>query len=211
MLTVHHLSGSRSLRILWLLEELGAPYQIEHHQRDAVTHAAPAALAAIHPLGKSPVVTDGALTIHESGAVIDFLIRRHGGGRLAPARGTHAYERYNQWLHYAEGSAVLPLLMFLTVTRMGEAAKPLMPRIDSELVNHLGYIDRTLADRPWILGEQLSGADVNLSFVGELACGFGQAAPFANLVAWIDRIHARPAFQAAVAKGGGDYGFGRRG
>jgi glutathione S-transferase len=211
MLTVHHLSGSRSQRIIWLLEELGAPYTIERYERDATTHAAPRELATVHPLGKSPVISDEGRTIHESGAIIDYIIRRHGGGRLAPAPGTDAYERYNQWLHYAEGSAVLPLLMFLTVARAGDAAKPLMPRIESEIANHLGYIDRTLAGGPWILGEELSGADVNLSFVGELACAFGRAEPFPHLAAWIARIRERPAFRAAVKKGGGDYGFGRRG
>ena len=149
MLTVHHLNDSRSQRILWLLEELGVPYEIKHYARDATTRLAPPELIAVHPLGKSPVITDEGRTVHESGAIIDYIIRRHGGGRLAPAIGTDAYETYNQWLHYAEGSAMLPLMLFMYVGRLGEAAAPLQPRIESELANHLGYVEKSLAGRDY--------------------------------------------------------------
>ncbi|HYG26910.1 MAG TPA: glutathione S-transferase [Caulobacteraceae bacterium] len=208
MLVVHHLNDSRSQRILWLLEELGAPYEIKRYQRDAVTRLAPPELTAVHPLGKSPVITDGERVVHESGAIIDYAIRRHGGGRLAPPLGSDAYETYNQWLHYAEGSAMLPLMLQLYAGRLGEAAQPLQPRIDSEIANHLGYIDAALAGRDFLLGGDLTGADINLSFVGEVAGMYGRFAQFPNIKAWVERFQARPAYKAALEKGGA-YSFAR--
>ncbi len=202
MIIVHHLNNSRSQRILWLLEELGVPYEIRFHQRDATTNLAPPELKAVHPLGKSPVVVDDGLTIAESGAAVDYLIRRHGGGRLAPPAETRDHEAYLEWLHYAEGSAMLPLMMRLYLMRLGEAAAPLMPRVDDETANHLGYVDRALAGRDFLVGEDLTGADIQMSFVGEIARMFGQLGPFANITAWIDRLHARGAFKAAIEKGG---------
>src|SRR4051794_13100780 len=141
MLVVHHLNNSRSQRILWLLEELGAPYEIKRYQRDATTNLAPPELKAVNRLGKSPVITHGDLTIIESGAIIDYIQRRYGGGRLAPAQGSNDYEAYNQWLHYAEGSAMLPIMLNLYVGRLGEAGAPLKPRIEDEMANHLGYVE----------------------------------------------------------------------
>jgi glutathione S-transferase len=209
MLVVHHLNDSRSQRILWLLEELGTPYEIKFYQRDATTRLAPPELVAVHPLGKSPVVTDDGRTVHESGAIIDYIIRRHGGGRLVPALGSDAYEIYNQWLHYAEGSAMLPLMLALYTGRLGEAAAPLKPRIDSEIANHLGYVDKSLAGREWLVDDQLSGADINLSFVGEIAVSTGRSGQFPNIKAWVDRFQARPAYKAALEKGG-PYNMGPR-
>src|SRR6185437_5089943 len=173
MLVVHHLNDSRSQRILWLLEELNAPYELKHYQRDATTRLAPPELKAVHPLGKSPVITDGERVVHESGAIIDYIIRRHGGGRLAPALGSDAYETYLQWLHYAEGSAMLPLLMLMYVSRLGEAGQPLHPRIESEIANHMTYVEGALEGREWLLGE-LSAADVQMSFVGEVLGAFNR-------------------------------------
>lgn len=207
MLVVHHLNDSRSQRVLWLLEELGAPYEIKFYQRDAVTRLAPPELKAVHPLGKSPVVTEDGRTIIESGAIIDYIIRRHGGGKLAPAVGTDAYEVYNQWLHYAEGSAMLPLMLQLYTSRLGEAAAPLAPRIQSEIGNHLGYVDSQLAGREWLVGDSLSGADIQMSFVGEAAAAF-RAGEFPNILAWVRRFQARPAYQAALQKGG-PYAYGK--
>jgi glutathione S-transferase len=207
MLVVHHLNDSRSQRILWLLEELAVPYEIKFYQRDATTRLAPPELTAVHPLGKSPVITDDGRTIHETGAIIDYIIRRHGGGRLAPALGSDAYETYNQWLHYAEGSAMLPLMLLLYSGRLGEAAAPLMPRIESELANHLGYIDRALTGREWLLDE-LTGADINLSFVGELTGVYGRFAQYPAIEAWVKRIWARPAYKRALEKGGA-YSFAK--
>jgi glutathione S-transferase len=200
MLTVHHLNESRSQRVLWLLEELGAPYEIRHYARDATTRLAPPALKDVHPLGKSPVLQDGDVTIIESGAIVDYLIRKHGGAHLQPALGTPAYEVYNQWLHYAEGSAMLPLLLKLYVGRLGEAGAPLAPRINSELANHLGYVDHALNGREWLLGDTFSGADVQMSFVGEAARGLRKSYP--HLDAWVRRFQQRPAYRRALERGG---------
>jgi glutathione S-transferase len=202
MITVHHLNNSRSQRILWLLEELGAPYEIKFYQRDATTNLAPPELKAIHPLGKSPVITDGSLTIAESGAAVDYLIRTYGGGRLAPPAGTADHEAYLEWLHYAEGSAMLPLMLRLYVMRLGEAGAPLAPRIDDETKNHLGYVNGALEGRQFLVGDDLTGADVQMSFVGEVGRAFGQLSTFSDLAAWVGRLHARPAFQTALEKGG---------
>lgn len=202
MLVVHHLNNSRSQRVLWLLEELGATYEIKHHARDATTNLAPPELLAVHPLGKSPVITDGDSVVHESGAIIDYIIRRHGGGRLAPSLGSDAYESYSQWLHYAEGSAMLPIMMNMYVGRLGEAGAPLQPRIDSELANHLGYIDRALSGREWLVGDSLTGADINLSFVGEVAGVSGRFPQYPGIEAWVTRFQARPAYRSALEKGG---------
>jgi len=208
MLVVHHLNDSRSQRILWLLEELGVPYEIKRYDRDPTTRLAPAELTAVHPLGKSPVITDDGRTVHESGAIIDYIIRRHGGGRMAPAIGSDAYEVYNQWLHYAEGSAMLPLMLSMYVGRLGDAGAPLQPRIQSEIANHMGYVDRSLAGREWLLGGELTGADINLSFVAEVMGAFGRLDGYPNMKAWLERFQSRPAYKAALEKGGA-YSFAR--
>jgi glutathione S-transferase len=200
MIVVHHLNDSRSMRILWLMEELGVPYEIKHYKR-LETRLAPPELAAIHPVGKSPVITDNGRVVFESGAIVDYLIRRHGKGKLAPDPATPAYDDYQMWLHYAEGSAMLPLMLNLYVSRLGEGGKPLQPRIESELANHLGYIDAHLKGREFLL-DQFSGADIQLSFQGEIAESFGKRAQFKNLDAWIKRLHARPAWKKALDKGG---------
>jgi glutathione S-transferase len=205
MIVVHHLNDSRSQRILWLLEELGLPYEIKRYDRDAVTRLAPAELKAVHPLGKSPVITDERRTVHESGAIIDYLVRHHGGGRLAPAPGADAYETYVQWLHYSEGSAMLPLMLQLYVGRLGEAGAPLQPRIDSEIANHLDYVEGALAGGEWLLGE-FSAADIQMSFVGEVARAFGRLQSRPNLAAWVARFQARPAYRQAL-EAGGAYNF----
>ena len=200
MIVVHHLNESRSQRILWLLEGLGAPYEIRHYERDATTRLAPPALQAVHPLGKSPVVEADGLTLIESGAIVDYLLRRHGGASLRPPEDSAEFEAYHQWLHYAEGSAMLPLLLKLYVSRLGDAGAPLQPRIQSELTNHLGYVDRSLAGRDWLLGDRLSGADVQMSFVGEAARGLRASYP--NLDAWVRRFQQRPAYRRALERGG---------
>jgi glutathione S-transferase len=207
MLVVHHLNESRSQRILWLLEELGAPYEIAFHQRDAETRLAPPELVAIHPLGKSPVIVDDGQVVHESGAIIDYIIRKHGG-RLAPAPGTTEHEAYLQWLHYAEGSAMLPLMMLMYVIRLGEAGAPLHPRIESEIANHMSYVEGALAGRDYLLGSEPTGADVQMSFIPEVLKAFGKLDAYPNMAAWIERIHARPAWKAGLDKGG-PYALGR--
>ncbi len=200
MVIVHHLNDSRSQRVLWLLEELGVPYQIRHYARDATTRLAPPELKAVHPLGKSPVIEDNGLTLIESGAIVDYLIRRHGGGRLQPPAGTPDFEAYQQWLHYAEGSAMLPLMLRLYTSRLGDAAAPLAPRIDSELANHLGHVNRALEGRDWLVGDQLSGADIQMSFVAEAARGLRASYPAMD--AWLRRLQQRPAYQRALVRGG---------
>jgi len=208
MLVVHHLNESRSQRILWLLEELGAPYEIAFHQRDAETRLAPPELVAVHPLGKSPVIVDDGRVVHESGAVIDYIIRKHGKGRMAPTPGTTEHEAYLQWLHYAEGSAMLPLMMLMYVMRLGEAGAPLHPRIESEIANHMSYVEGALAGRDYLLGSEPTGADVQMSFIPEVLKAFGKLDAYPNMAAWIERIHARPAWKAGLEKGG-PYALGR--
>jgi glutathione S-transferase len=202
MLTLHHLNDSRSQRILWLLEELGTPYELVRYQRNQQTRLAPPELARIHPLGKSPVIVDGDIRIAESGAIVDYIIRRYGKGAMMPAPGSAEYETYNEWLHYAEGSAMLPLMLNLYVSRLKEAGAPLHPRIDSELANHLGYTDRALQGREFFVGQSLSGADIQMIFVAEMAKVFDRLAPYGNLSGWLSRMHARPAFQRSIEKGG---------
>ena len=202
MITVHHLNESRSQRILWLLEEIGTPYDIKFYQRDATTRLAPPELMAVHPLGKSPVISDEHGTIIESGAIIDHIIRKHGGGALAPQAESVDYEVYNQWLHYAEGSAMLPLMLKLYSGMLGDAAAPLKPRIDSEIANHLGYVEASLAGKDWLVGGALSGADIHMSFVGEIACRYGLHATHPNIGSWVKRFQARDAYKRALERGG---------
>jgi glutathione S-transferase len=202
MLTLHHLNDSRSQRILWLLEELGTPHEIKRYQRDAQTRLAPPELKAVHPLGKSPIIVDGDVRIAESGAIVDYIIRRYGKGAMMPASGTSEYEAYNEWLHYSEGSAMLPLMLNLYVGRLKEAGSPLHPRIDSELANHLGYVEGALKGKEFFVGNSLTGADIQMSFVGEMAKVFDRLGPYPDLSAWLSRMHARPAFQRSVEKGG---------
>ena len=202
MIVVHHLDDSRSQRILWLLEELRLPYDIVNYRRDARTRRAPPELKAIHPLGKSPVLTDEGTVVAESGAIVDYVIRHHGGGRLQPDRASTAYDDYVHWLHYAEGSAMLPLIMLGRVATLGDAAASLKASVDAEVANHLGYIDAKLDGRDYLLGEALSGADIQLSFVGELAkqrVGLGN---YPAIAAWVRRFQARAAYQAALSRGG---------
>jgi glutathione S-transferase len=208
MITVHHLNNSRSQRILWLLEELGLPYEIKRYQRNPDTNLAPPELKAVHPLGKSPVIEDGPHVLIESGAIVDYLIRRHGEGRLQPDPATATYDEYVQWLHFAEGSAMLPLMLDLYVGRLGDAGAPLKPRIDSELENYLGYLDTALGLTPYLVGEALTGADIQMSFIGELAKARGKLDRYPNLAAWVDRLQARPAYKKAIEQGG-EYAYGQ--
>ncbi|MBS1175973.1 MAG: glutathione S-transferase [Proteobacteria bacterium] len=206
MLVVHHLNDSRSQRVLWLLEELGLTYDIKHYQRDVVTRLAPPELKAVHPLGKSPVLSDGERTVIESGAIVDYLIRHHGNGRLQPAASSPDFESYQQWLHYAEGSAMLPFLLKLYVSRLGEAGAPLWPRIESEIANHLGFVEQSLHGRQWLVGGTLSGADIMMSFVGEVAGARADRSSYPSLDAWVKRFQQRPAYRKALERGG-SYSF----
>ncbi len=217
MITVHHLNNSRSQRILWLLEELGLPYEIKRYQRDPKTMLAPASLRQVHPLGKSPVVTDGALTLAESGAIVEYLIDQYGAGRLAPAPGTPERLRYTYWLHYAEGSAMPPLLLKLVFDTIEKSPMPLFVRpiakaisgkakstfIGPQIRQHLDYLEGELGKAAWFAGSEFSGADIQMSFPLEAAvarAGLDQSRP--RLMDFLARIHARPAYQRALEKGG---------
>ncbi|WP_373476806.1 glutathione S-transferase family protein [Sphingorhabdus sp.] len=201
-LIVHHLNNSRSQRILWLLEELALPYEIHHHQRDAVTNLAPPALLDIHPLGKSPVIEDNGQIVYESAAIVEYICERHGGEHLVPARGTKDHIRYLEYLHFAEGSAMLPILLNLYTGRLGEAAAPLRPRIDEQLECHFRFMENQLLPSGWFVADKLTGADIMLSFPAEAAVKMGLAADKPKLTAFVAAIHARPAFQKALEKGG---------
>jgi glutathione S-transferase len=201
MIIVHHLNNSRSQRILWLLEELGVPYEIKHYARDAVTSLAPPELKAIHPLGKSPVVTDKGEVLAESGMIIDVLARRYGP-HLAVDVASPDYPNYMHWLHFAEGSAMTPFLLGLYTGRLGEAAAPLQPRIASEVMNHMAYVEGYLAGRTNFVGSSLTGADIQMSFIGEIAKGNGMGGSLPNTMAWLDSMHARPQWKTALEKGG---------
>jgi glutathione S-transferase len=218
MVTVHHLNNSRSQRVLWLLEELGVPYDVKRYQRDAKTMLAPPALLAIHPLGKSPVITDGeGLTVAESGAIVEYLVDRYGGGRLIPRAGTPERMRYTYWLHYAEGSAMPPLLLKLIFDRIATAPMPwpvsaVARRISGsvqgafigpQLTRHLDFMESELTVRPWFAGDEFTAADVQMSFPLEAAAaraGLNSSRP--KLMSFLDRIHARDAYKRALERGG---------
>lgn len=218
MLTVHHLENSRSQRILWLLEELEVPYDIKHYKRNPETMLAPPELKKVHPLGKSPVVTDGqGLVLAESGAIIETLVERHGLGRMAPPAGTPDFDRYRYWLHYAEGSAMPPLLLKLVFDKVEKAPMPFFVKpiakaiagkvkssfISPQLKTHFDFMEGELARSPWFAGEAFTGADIQMSFPLEAAASRGGLdASRPRMMDWLARIHARPAYQRALARGG---------
>jgi glutathione S-transferase len=202
VITVHHLNNSRSQRILWLLEELEIPYRIEKYQRLSPIPLAPPELKAVHPLGKSPVMTDGAHTIAESGAIVEYILERYGAGRLRPERGSDDHVRYTEWMHYAEGSAMLPFLLHLYAGFLGDAAAPLKPRIDSEIANHLSYVSAAVDGREFIVGNGLTGADIQIAFVLEVAQASGFLKAYPALETYLSHLQARPAYKRAIEKGG---------
>ena len=217
MITVHHLNNSRSQRILWLMEELGLTYEIKRYERDKKTMRAPASLRAIHPLGKSPVITDGELTVAESGAIIDYLVDRYGNGRLIPAAGTPDRLRYTYWLHFAEGTAMTPLLMKLVFNRVETGPMPFFVRpiakkisatvktsfIEPEITQQLKYMEAEIASSGWFAGPAFSAADIQMSFPLEAAASRGGLnAGYPKLMDFLPRIHARPAYKCALERGG---------
>jgi glutathione S-transferase len=204
MITLHHLNDSRSQRVLWLVEELGLDCELVPYQRDPVTNLAPPELKKIHPLGKSPVIVDGKRVIAESAVIVEYLARKYGNGKLAPEPDidSQEYLDYLHWMHFAEGSGMLPLLLKLYVGRLGEAGQPLWPRIDSELHNHFAYMSGVLDGRDWFVANRFSAADIQLSFVVEAGAMRGPVGDYANLVQYKERFRARPAYQRALARGG---------
>ncbi len=206
-LIVHHLNNSRSQRILWLLEEIGAPYEVKYYDRDATTNLAPPELIAIHPLGKSPVIEDNGRVITESGAITEYLCERHGGGNLVPERGSDDHISHLEWLHFAEGSAMTPILLRLYTARLGEAAAPIEPRINQQLDAHFSYMESRVGDNGHFIGAGLSAADIMLSFPAEIAIMQGMAPRYPKLAAFVNACHVRPAWQRAREKGGAYYGY----
>jgi glutathione S-transferase len=217
MIIVHHLNNSRSQRVLWLLEELAIPYEVKRYQRDPATMLAPPELIAVHPLGKSPVIVDGAVTVAESGAIIEYLIEHYGGGRLIPPVGTPERLRYTYWLHYAEGSAMPPLLLKLVFDRVENGPVPwpisIVARriaatvksafIGPQLKLHLDYMEAELAAHAWFAGAEFTAADVQMSFPLEAAASrAGLDAGRPHLTGFLERIHARDAYKRALERGG---------
>ncbi|MFL6708151.1 MAG: glutathione S-transferase family protein [Massilia sp.] len=217
MIVVHHLNNSRSQRILWLLEELGLPYEIKKYQRDAKTMLAPPELRAIHPLGKSPVITDGDITVAESGAIIEYLLETYGDGRLAPPAGTADKRRYTYMLHFAEGSAMPPLLMKLVFDRIETSPMPFFVKpvargiagkvkqgfVHPNLKANLDFLEAELNKSTWFAGEAFTAADIQISFVLEASSArAGLDTRYPKLTEFLQRIHARPAYQRALERGG---------
>ena len=217
MLVVHHLNNSRSQRVLWLLEELGVPYKIQHHQRDAKTMLAPKELLAVHPLGKSPVVVDGGTTVAETGAIVEYILDQYGIGKLRPAAGTPEHLRYRYWLHFAEGSAMPPLLFKLVFDEVQKAPmpffiKPIAKAISQKVMGvmvwpnlkrQFDFIEAELGRSTWLAGDALTGADIMMSFPLEAAkqrAGLDASHP--KMLEFIQRVHARPAYKRALKKGG---------
>lgn len=221
MITVHHLNNSRSQRVLWLLEELGVEYAIRKYERDARTMLAPPALMDVHPLGKSPVITDGDVTVAESGAILEYLVERYDDGRLAPAAGTPERRRWRYWLHFAEGSAMPPLLIKLICDKVVQSpmpffVKPIARAISAKvqamtvapnLKRQWDFMESELAQHKWFAGSQFSAADIQMSFPIEAAAQRGGLdARWPKLLGFLKRIHARPAYKRAL-KAGGPYSF----
>lgn len=216
MVVVHHLENSRSQRVLWLLEELGVPYEVKRYERDKQTMLAPASLKAVHPLGKSPVITDDGTTVAESGAIVEYLVDRYGQGRLVPSAGTPERIRYTYWLHYAEGSVMPMLVMKLVLSRVPQAVPALIRPIARRIVGgvdtlflgpnirlHMDHMERELAAHTWFAGEEFTAADVQMSFPVEAAAARGEPdVPRPKLAAFLERIHARPAYRRALERGG---------
>ena len=204
MIEFHHLENSRSQRILWLLEELGLDYQIVRYNRDPATRLAPATLKAVHPLGKSPVIRDGGLVVAESGTIVEYLVGKYDSGRLAPAHDFNSpdYVAYLHWLHFAEGSAMVPLLLKLYVGRLKEAGAPLAPRITGELENHFSYMSGALGERDYFVANRFSAADIQLSFVLDAGEARGPLKSYPNLLRLHERLRARPAYARALERGG---------
>ena len=215
MIVVHHLEDSRSQRILWLLDELGQPYEVRRYARDKASRLAPPELLAIHPLGKSPVITDDGRVVAETGAIVEYLVDRYGAGRLKPAQGTDAQLAYTYWLHFAEGSAMPPATMKM-VFDMLPARAPFLVRplaamlgkaVDAQyltptIAKQTAFIEDTLGRAPWFAGPEFSAADVMMSFPLEATATRSGVAGTPNIAAWLQMIHARPAYQRALEEGG---------
>ena len=201
-ITVHHLNNSRSQRILWLLEELGADYEIEHYQRDAETNLAPPELKQPHPLGKSPLIEDDGLRVAESGAIIQYLCERHGGESWLPDTSGEDHVRHLEWMQFGESSFFVPVMLKIMAGRLGEGAAPIMPRIEEQFAAHVGFMEDGINESGHFVGDDWTAADVMMSFPAEIAAmqGYGEKAP--KTVKFVEAVHARPAWQRARERGG---------
>jgi len=216
MITVHHLNNSRSQRVLWLLEELGVPYELKRYERDARTMLAPLALRQVHPLGKSPVISDEGRVVAESGAIIEYLVERYDSGRLAPPPASEARLRYRYWLHYAEGSAMFPLLLALVFRRLPKQRMPFFARpivralamqverryIEPQLQLHFDFMQQALEQSVWFAGDAFSAADIQMSFPLEAMDAGGDLDRWPRLAEFLRRVRERPAYQRALQRGG---------
>ncbi len=204
MIVVHHLNNSRSHRILWLLEELGLDYEVKRYERDSSTMLAPAALKEVHPLGKSPVITDEGQTLAESGAITDYLVERYGDGKLAPPSGTPERLRYDYWLHYSEGSVMPLLVMKLVLDNFGLGDSDASTQFATPQIKlHFDYLESELTKNEWFVGEEFTAADIQMSFpVEAVEAQAGLDASRPKLKAFLERIHTRPAYQRALERGG---------
>jgi glutathione S-transferase len=203
MIKVHHLNNSRSHRILWMLEELGQPYDVVAYQRDPATMLAPPALKSIHPLGKSPVIEDGDLVLAESGAILEYLIGKYGNGSFIPAADTPEHTRYLHWIHFAEGSAMPLLVLKLYLTRAVQAPQPVLDRVNVQISAQLDYMEGSLANSTYFAGDRFTTADIQMSFpvlASASRGGLNESRP--RLWAWLAAMKQRPAFVAATARGG---------
>jgi glutathione S-transferase len=204
MIVVHHLNNSRSQRVLWLLEELGIEYEIKFYERDAKTMLAPESLRQVHPLGKSPVITDADLTIAESGAIVEYLVNRYGNGRLVPASDTPEYLRYTYWLHYAEGSAMPPLVMRIVLNNFGAGDSSVVSGfVAPQIKLNFDYIESELRKSTWFVGEEFTAADIQMSFPLEVVAMLPEEVESRpKIKEFIDRIHGRPSYKRALERGG---------
>lgn len=201
MITVHHLHNSRSHRILWLMEELALPYAVEHYERHEKLFAPPA-YQRLHGLGKAPVITDGDRVIAESGAIIEYVIEVHGGGRLRPPVGSDDWVRYLQWMHMIEGSVTLPFILGIYVGMLGEAGRPLHPRVHGEIERHFAFMEREMTGRDFVVGSDLTGADIQAAFIVESAALQGLLGDRPALLRYLALMQERPAYRRALARGG---------
>ncbi len=201
MLIVHHLNNSRSQRILWLLEELGVDYELKSYQRDAETNLAPPELTRVHPLGKSPMIEDGGRLIAESGAIVEYLCARYGAEMIPPA-GSDGWITHQELMHFAEGSAMTPILLALYVGRLGAGGAPLGPRIEQQLQSHFDYMEAVLRPSGHYVLDRLSAVDIMMSFPAEVAVRQGRGGDHPKLAAFVEKIHARPGFERALERGG---------
>lgn len=202
MLTIHHLSHSRSQKVIWLAEELGIPYELKLYMRDPQTLSAPPEMKALHPLGTSPLITDDGATYSETGAILDFILRHYGEGRLQPAPDSREFDQFMEWMHYAEGSGMLPMLTMIYCNYTGAKSDTLDQVMQAQLAKHLGFIESALDGNDYLVGNTFSAADIHVSFVAQTAHQYADMSGYPNISAWLTRLEARPAYKKAEEKGG---------